>query len=344
MRERDRTRLLLSLHNACRDWRSRVARLDALDLAIAMGGPDRARSWAEIEAARRRAAAEASDVATETDGTNRREAPDTPAEPEAPTAERPSRAVALADALQLMRAVAALAAWTRPGANPPSSAPPARPSATDVVRHIRGATAAIETCCMRAGLPVNGTAPLLMGLLVQVGRQVHGMEGMVRGKERRLLLGQLGRCGAQLDRQLVRALPHLPRPIPEVPEGLVAGLVASEPEALPLPEALPSLLGRFQEGIARLLAGTAVGSDGRPEVSDAVVFGVEGLVAIWRAHRPLPDGLSAKAGGLLCFVEEALAIAHMANGVPRAAWPPRSTFRTLLTKTLGKKVPEQAAA
>lgn len=294
MRERDRTRLLRSLHQACRDWHSRAAQLDALDLAAAMGGPN--------------------------------------------------RAVALGDGLQLIGAVVALAAWTRPELAPPPSLPLARPTATQMLHSIRGATEAIETCCMRAGLPVNGTAPLLMGLLVQVGRQLHGMEGMVRGKERRLLLGQLGRCGAQLERQLGRALPHLPSPIPEVPEGLVAGLVASEPEALPLPEALQSLLARFQEGITRLRAETVVGPDGRPEVSDAVVFGVEGLVAIWRAHRPLPDGLSAKAGGLLCFVEEALGIAHMANGVPGAAWPPRSTFRTLLTKTLGKKVPEQAAA
>ncbi|MBB3900496.1 hypothetical protein [Roseococcus suduntuyensis] len=284
MRERDRTRLLRSLHQACRDWHSRAAQLDALDLAAAMGGPN--------------------------------------------------RAVALGDGLQLMRALTALATWTRPETVLPCSLPLARTTATEMLRSIRGATAAIEACCVRAGLPGESAAPLLTGLLVQVGRQLHGTEGTVCGKERRLVLTQLARCGAQLERQLARALPILPSPIPEVTQGMETGLAASAPDPLPLPEALPSLLGRFQEGITRLRAETVVGHAGRPEVSDAIVFGVEGLVAIWRAYQPLPYELSAKAGGLLCFVEDALAVALDANGFPTTAWPPRSSLRNLLVQVL----------
>jgi hypothetical protein len=111
------------------------------------------------------------------------------------------------------------------------------------------------------------------------------------------------RCGSVGD------LLDLPLPLTErgVPRAL------ADDAAQPMRAVLPPLLRAFSEGLPRLDADIVPRGPGRPETSDALRFGAEGLLVIWCAQHPDAPTLSENTGGFVAFVEDTLCLVIKAN-------------------------------
>jgi hypothetical protein len=205
-------------------------------------------------------------------------------------------------------------------------------------------TDAILAICREAGFPdAEHVTTEAMDVLVGMTRRVNGeLRHLAAAKARwRVFRPAIGAAKALAQRipELAATPPGLVLAAPLRPSRLDLIPTIPEIESRPVAAWLPTLLERFGEGLARLVAAEPRRPAGAPATSDALREGVERLDAVWRAHHPRMPNLGRKRGGFVIFVSDVLGLALDANGAAASKQVSSTTLVRLVRHRL-----EQARA
>lgn len=258
-------------------------------------------------------------------------------------------AVALGEALLLQATLRVLAqSLGLPGAAGGVFVPPLPQALADL--QTDEARAELLHLCRRARFPdPDLAARRLASLLDRVARYINGLLRDHPGGDRIRLLVTLGVRVDRLRRYLPRLSPRARRVLPVSVMDAAAEVGFDLPVSVdlgrPFLDGLDGLLRDFGAGLAVIQAQVAQQTRGRPPLSDALCFGVEGWLAIWRQHHGRSPTASRNTGGFVQTGTEALLLAMRVNGDPGLELATRRTIEAAMIAELrrARDVPTGAA-
>jgi hypothetical protein len=226
--------------------------------------------------------------------------------------------VALGDGLLIQTALRVLALRLGLPAGASGAFVPPLTEALAALQTIEAEAELLHLCRVARFPDAELAARRLGSLLDRVARYINGSLRDHQGGDRTRLLVTLGVRIDRLRRYLPRVSARARRVLPASLMDAAAEVGLDFPVSVDLGrrflDGLDGLLTDFGSGLAAMQAQVAQPIRGRPPLSDALCFGVEGWLAIWRSHHDRSPTASLNTGGFVQTGAEALLLAMRVNG------------------------------